>query len=106
MLELLQHAVSDDKTTNSPTVNRATRIKLLEFDVKQATLELEATQTNYKYYEELAQAGISSFKYSELTEAKLSLTRAQAKLDKAKLLLDAEYQIAPTGANDSGQRGD
>ena len=81
-------------------MDRATRIKVLELDVKHATLEVEATQAHYKVLEELTGAG--AIKYSELTEGKLALTRAQATLDKAKLLLDAELQIAAPDGNSDG----
>lgn len=95
MLDLFRRsATAEEESASSSPVDRTTQIKLLELDLKQATLELEALQTNHKYLEEVVAVGNPSYKYSELTEAKLALYRAQAKLEKAQTLLDAAHQTA------------
>lgn len=97
MLELVQNADANGSSAYSSPVDRATQIKLLELDVKQANLELEATQANYSQREKRAAAGLIND--SELAEAKIALTRAEAKLQKSVVLLEAARQTTSPDRN-------
>jgi hypothetical protein len=91
MLVLLKQFPTADSPDSLPA-NPAALLKLQELEVKQATLEAEAAQAEYKRLEELARSG--AIKDSELTDAKLALNRAQVKLDKVQVRLDVARQIA------------
>jgi multidrug resistance efflux pump len=91
--ESARRSVPKEGASDLPPLDQGTRIKLLELDVKLATVELDAAQMEYKQMEDLCRKRVVS--EAELAQYLPAVRKAELKLQRAQTLLEAAQPTKP-----------